>query len=84
MHNNVHKKLFIFLQYILILSFWSLENINLTSRTPTLVNDLKLPYRPLTTKEPTLVGDLKLPYRPLTTKDPTLVGELKLPIEKVN
>ena len=62
----------------------SLENISLTSRTPTLVNDLKLPYRPLTTKEPTLVGDLKVPYRPLTTKDPTLVGELKLPIEKVN
>jgi hypothetical protein len=39
----------------------SLESLKLTSRNPTLVNDLKLPYNRPESKEPTLVGDLKLP-----------------------
>ena len=37
------------------------DNFKLTSRNPTLVNDLKLPYSRPESKEPTLVGDLKLP-----------------------
>ncbi len=39
----------------------SLESLKLSSRNPTLVNDLKLPYNRPESKEPTLVGDLKLP-----------------------